>query len=156
NFARNRGVEAARGQWIVFLDSDNALLPDCLAIMQRAIVRHGFAFARFPCRDLDGNVTVAKPAYTGFLPYQDYLRGTCKGEYHSVVRAHWQQQFPFDEHIAGGENIVWCLIARALGGVMIEPQVTLLYNNKGTDRLSIRARNCSRLAKVFKQEIRIL
>ncbi len=42
--ARNRGIDAARGDWIALLDSDDCWLPHKIARMREAVARHpGFA-----------------------------------------------------------------------------------------------------------------
>lgn len=41
--ARNVGLDAARGDWILFVDSDDAITPNCLEVMTKAVKGHSNA-----------------------------------------------------------------------------------------------------------------
>ncbi len=49
--ARNFGIARARGQWIMYLDSDDELLPECMATMLDWLGRHPQAVFAFPRAD---------------------------------------------------------------------------------------------------------
>lgn len=54
--ARNAGLDSASGDWIVFADSDDFALPDCLKILHDAVVNSKADFAVGGFRKLTGNI----------------------------------------------------------------------------------------------------
>lgn len=73
--ARNSGMAAARGEWLVFLDSDDELLPGALEAIHRraAAADPSIGGLRFMCIDEQG--TSPDPPYRDeVFGYEDYLR----------------------------------------------------------------------------------
>src|SRR3989338_2695277 len=156
NVARNRGIEKARGEWIVLLDSDNTLTHNALQTIAETIQKLNFPFILFPCIDPKGRYTVDNPQFDGFIDYPHYLCGKMRVEYHNIVRVDLLRKYPFFEDIVGGEKITWSLIAKDLQRVLFIPHVTLVYNNELPDRLSQVRKNFSRLYNVYRKDIEIL
>lgn len=90
--ARNAGVDAASGEWIVFLDSDDELLPDALATMNRcaAQVAPGVGRMVFMYQlDIGGyspnpSLVPAVWDYVGYLQWLESLRGS--SDYCNCIR----------------------------------------------------------------------
>jgi glycosyltransferase involved in cell wall biosynthesis len=74
--ARNTAMESARGEWFVFLDSDDELLPGALeAIHRRAVAADPSVGAlRFMCCLDDGALSPVPPHHDEILDYEGYLR----------------------------------------------------------------------------------
>lgn len=155
--ARNKGVMLARAQWIALLDSDNALAPTALATMctsvksSQAILMHKFLVRSFDsqlmCDALEFSVTISG---------RDYLCGKYQGEFDTLVARKCLVQVPFLEEFSGGEGITWSRIAMDVKQVVFRPYETGFYETSGSDRLSMKNKNYSRLAKAFGTEIILL
>lgn len=73
--ARNAGVDASAGQWIVVLDSDDELAPGALSLFRKNIEkRPDVDQHRFMCRWDDGSLTPRPPLRDEVWHYEDYLR----------------------------------------------------------------------------------
>lgn len=74
--ARNAGVEAAIGKWIVWLDSDHELLPNALHRLNLATLKVAADVGRvgFMCRFDDGRVSPFPPPTGEVLAYLEHIR----------------------------------------------------------------------------------
>lgn len=108
--ARNKGVELAKGEWIVLLDSDDKLLECAFEIFEQYIKRYpnliNFAFggesAKTAC-----TVKCNNGEFLG-KDVKDYFdKGNFDGEFLSLTRTDIHREFPFFEGLNGGEGIKW-------------------------------------------------
>lgn len=156
NVARNRGIDAARGTWLVLLDSDDQLAPGALTSIRESTRLNEASWLLGLCRTADGRSTVRDERVHGAIAYQDYLRGAVTGEYLPVVTREAMMSNPFREDIRGGEGITWNLMAKAGLGPRIVPAVWRIYDTDGPDRLSVKRNNYARLAAVFRADLATL
>jgi glycosyltransferase involved in cell wall biosynthesis len=90
--ARNRGVAAATGEWIVFLDSDDELAPDGLEIMRRraSAVSEDIGRMAFMYRLDDGSLSPQPALVEAVWDYPAYLRWLdslgCRSDFSNCIR----------------------------------------------------------------------
>jgi glycosyltransferase involved in cell wall biosynthesis len=74
--ARNTGADAARGTWLIFLDSDDEMIPGTLATMhQRAVqMKDDVGKMVFMCQTDDGLTTPDPPLRGETRDYEGYIR----------------------------------------------------------------------------------
>jgi glycosyltransferase involved in cell wall biosynthesis len=140
--ARNVGAEAAQGQWLVFLDSDDELAFDALTTMRRLTakaVELDVAQIRMMCRWDDGHVTPIPPLREESWDYEGYVRFLEKtarrnGETMSCIRrdtfAH--ARFPDDRAYEGRYHLDFAQRYETL----TVPLVTRLYHTDASDQNS--------------------
>jgi len=156
-FARNYALDKAKGKWIILLDSDNALEKDALRGIQKSIRSyqstriHKFCVRSFSSAPM-GQFPSSSIAITGV----QYLRGTFRGEFHTVTDSDLLREYRFYEKFSGGEGIIWSRIALKTNMVVFHPLVTERYQTDGEDRLSVRNKNYKRLEYVFREDLACL
>lgn len=136
--ARNAGIEHAAGQWCALLDSDNALLPNVAANLERILVSMpddvGVVWA--DGRDSEGNSTIAH-GRSGRISGIETLAQPLQGEHFSLIRTDLARRNRYPElgtrHAC--EPAFWAALGRATN-FWIERQPLQYYETTGADRFS--------------------
>lgn len=136
-YARNAGFEYATGQWCALLDSDNALLPNVAANLERVLISMpddvGVVWA--DGQDSDGKSIIAHDR-SGRISGIETLIHPLQGEHFSLIRTDIarKNKFPGLGTRHACEPAFWAEVARTTT-FWIERQPLLYYETTGSDRL---------------------
>lgn len=74
--ARNNGARASKGEWLIWFDSDDELVPEALAVMKRRIdeLPNDVLAMRFMCRLDSGYISPDLPYCDEIWDYEGYIR----------------------------------------------------------------------------------
>ncbi|MDA9058174.1 glycosyltransferase family 2 protein [Candidatus Thioglobus sp.] len=154
-FARNAGILRANSNWIVLLDSDNALTSDAISKMYKAIqlspdiLIHKFSVVSFDNKKMCDTIS-SEGALVGL---REYICDKHKGEFHTLTRKKLLEENPFPENFNGGEGVVWSKVVSSAKFVLYHAEVTEKYEMDGSDRLSLKKGSYYRLSQIFFYDI---
>ena len=152
NISRNTGVSVSKGEWLVFLDSDDQFLTeDSLEEIYKTIQSNQeTALFMFACEGTNGLPTSSNPDFDGHLTYVEYLKRKVNGEYLPVAKSSNFQVVRYREDIRGGEGLTWLKMAKLFNGVYFSSYKARLYENQAGNRLSNKSRSYyARISKIF-------
>ena len=141
--ARNRGIDAATGEIVAFLDSDNLWLPDHLAVVTELLARHPEAVAVSTCPrfELNGRAPLDEARVVDLLPR--HTLGTPVGYVSCVAvrRTELVAVGGFDEELEVWEDSDLLLRLAMRGPFCVLGRRTIVHRNgsEGLRRRGIRS-----------------
>lgn len=144
--ARNKGLSAAAGEYVLFVDADDELKSDALSLMIKDIKESDLLIFGYENHFNNGHKknTLTVPSVDGVFKKQDFM--DCFGDlfkgnmvhyiWNKLYRRHDRFNFKFDEKVRVGEDLLFNLeVMTHLDDVSISQ--TVYYTHNWSDRGSI-------------------
>lgn len=114
SFARNIGIEKAKGRYLCFLDSDDFLTINSLALRVNALQKNEspIVFGPYLRMEIDGRFTEVKPPHV--VDFNDMLRKNMIGNLTGMYDT-WKVDKVFQKNIKHEDYLMWCELIK-MGG----------------------------------------
>ncbi|MFA5746645.1 MAG: glycosyltransferase family A protein [Candidatus Paceibacterota bacterium] len=150
NAARNRALDLAKGEYLVFLDSDDELLPDALEIFFNIWEKNKDEnVGCFFTRCLDGKTRKKVGAVQGpdmVLDYKDIICGKkLRGEFHSCWKREAIGEERFSEDIIGCEAVLWWRIHKKWEARFMDVPTRVYNKSDGLSSVGSLIRNAGKM-----------
>lgn len=149
NAARQTGIDAARGTWVAFLDSDDIWLPlkleKQLARLEEAGERYGFCYTWYDVALGDGSFLPSREVYVEGIHCPEVLTGHSVGTFSTMMvsRAVLEQVGGVDQSLPACQD--WDLVIRInqVTGICVVPEPLVHYSHVENDPHRITTRKTS-------------
>lgn len=135
NVARNLGIKEAKGDYVLFLDSDDVLTPDCFAILERKLDKLS-SVNLFGTVEIKTGKKMFNIAEERMFTYKEWLEEKyIGGEFLSVVKRDVFKKDLFDEERFCFERFFWNRVIKKYGA-FASPEVMRLYSFEEENRVT--------------------
>lgn len=121
NYARNRGIQAATGDFIIFLDSDDYFLDNALTLVSEYINTNS-NYSHFLFLNDDGRKDRNYSDLKKEIKYSDWLEETISGDFAHVVETNILKNNLFNEEFRIFEILNWMKIFRLEKKQLLVPE----------------------------------
>jgi len=135
--SKNAGYELAKGDWVIFLDSDDMLIADVLPKMLSEFrLENKSPIIFFRCMDQEHNFVGVKFPEKTLLNISSYVKNTSYGEALTCVNKNIVSDLPYVSKLRGYEGLGCARIILNHGPAVLSMIIARLYDTSGNDRLS--------------------
>lgn len=135
--AKNYGANLAKGEWLVFLDSDDLFIKESKEDFLRELAKNqqcGMVF--FRCNTFDNNLLGKKFDNNIYYDLDKYMTLGFPGECLPVIRREVALKFPYEERLRGFEGVAYFRMLKHKVIVCCSTVVSRRYRTENEDRLS--------------------
>jgi glycosyltransferase involved in cell wall biosynthesis len=139
NFSRNRGIEKAGGQFILFLDSDDRLAGGCLNKISDTIKANP-ALTHFLFCVSDRKAEFDMAGRAKLIDYEDWIKARVGGDFIHVVAAGVMKKYLFFERFRMYEYLNWLRVFKTTAPQLLVPYIVAERERNRADSLTTAAR----------------
>jgi len=154
--AKNTGAKAARGSWIIFLDSDDELIPESYSMVLAAIKSNYECPIHFFSCLLENQTGDYVSNQVENINFKQYIQFGTGGEKLPVLNRSIFSQYLYDEDMPGYEGLAYMRIIKMHGSACIHGLPARRYYTSNQDRLSARSGLWKRSGRLAIGHLRVL
>ncbi|MCD8290379.1 MAG: glycosyltransferase [Prevotella sp.] len=150
NAGRNAAINAATGDWIIILDSDDYFTDDAIQTIHQTIISHpNFMHYMFAPEDMlpkYANSYLLKGKEMKILSFPDFLGGAVREGFIHVMKPEVLLKYPFDESVRIYEEVFFFNFYKVAKRILFVKKVVVIRERSRLDSVTRETFRTSKLA----------